>query len=322
MDQWQSYSDSAGGQRRYNGNGQMPRESSFNGQPTPQQQQQQQPPQQQQQQPPPAGFKYDQYQGSLSSHGGRAAATSPITTPQIRDNNGDVSMHDAHDYNAAGIKYPMRPHHHHQLSGGGGAGRPANLHSPAEPSSAAQRYSPMEVLSPTSPYSPFTPKSTGQPHFAGSSQRQSPTRQGDYAPASPYPPQSPYYAGRQQPQQLPPITPLAGAYDSYPPSALTPMDGTFSADPKSPRRVPVTIVKGPVPELKKIRAPTDLHPKVNAQPAFRRANPEGGFISVCTQVIDFVLAFTDKRLNPTTAAAGSHGALACDLPHLQPSLQI
>lgn len=32
--------------------------------------------------------------------------------------------------------------------------------------------------------------------------------------------------------------------------------------------------------MKKVRDTSDLHPKVNAQPAFRRANPEGGFISV------------------------------------------
>lgn len=38
--------------------------------------------------------------------------------------------------------------------------------------------------------------------------------------------------------------------------------------------------KGPVPEFKKLRALSDLKPKVNAQPMFRRANPEGGFISV------------------------------------------
>lgn len=59
----------------------------------------------------------------------------------------------------------------------------------------------------------------------------------------------------------------------------------FGNDPKSPRRpVPQSAQgppgRGPVPEFTKIRSTSDLQPKVNAQPAFRRANPEGGFISV------------------------------------------
>ncbi len=37
---------------------------------------------------------------------------------------------------------------------------------------------------------------------------------------------------------------------------------------------------GPAPEFKKLRSMGDLRPTVNTQPPFRRANPEGGFISV------------------------------------------
>jgi hypothetical protein len=48
-------------------------------------------------------------------------------------------------------------------------------------------------------------------------------------------------------------------------------------------------MKGPVPEFKKIRAPTDLRPKVTSQPLFRRANPEGGFISVSNAIPCFPL---------------------------------
>lgn len=38
--------------------------------------------------------------------------------------------------------------------------------------------------------------------------------------------------------------------------------------------------RGPVPKFQKVESTQDLKPKINTQPAFRRANPEGGFISV------------------------------------------
>ncbi|KAK0637299.1 kinase-like domain-containing protein [Bombardia bombarda] len=271
MEQWQAYPDSTGanGSRRYNGNSQMSPRAYDNGQP--------QIPAQ-----PPAGFKYDQYQGGLNPQQ-HSASTSPIATPQQRDGNGDVAMQDAHD-GYSSIKYPMRPHHQQHLSGGRSA---------QEPSAAAQRYSPMEVLSPTSPYS----KSGGGGQFSQPpAQRQSPSRSSDYAP------QSPYYGTRQGAPQLPPISPYASGQDSYPSSAVAAMDGSFS-DPKSPRRMQLqsamTLVdKGPVPEFKKIRAITDLRPKVNAQPAFRRANPEGGFISPL-QALTVHLPATYRICNPS-----------------------
>lgn len=277
MEPWQGYSDPAGGggggSRRYNGSSQQqqPSPRDYN---SPQQHQQQPPQgsssQQQQQQQPPAGFKYDQYQGGLNNQS--PMVTSPMTSPQLRDGNGDVAMHDAQDPHS-GIKYPMRPHHQHHLSGS----RAAGMYAGQEPSAAAQRYSPMEVLSPTSPYSQkpanqFTPQQ--QP-----SQRQSPTR-------PEYSPQTAYYHSRQAPTQLPPMmNAYASGQDTYSPSSgMGSMDGPY--DPKSPRRgapqsnAPLVVDKGPVPELKKIRGPGDLRPKANPQPAFRRANPEGGFISV------------------------------------------
>ncbi|KAM5345527.1 hypothetical protein ACJ41O_011388 [Fusarium nematophilum] len=281
--QWQSYpaATSPGSSRRHNGNSQVPRD--YTTQP-----------------PPPAGYKYDQFHGGAPVHPGAAAppasapvgnpAASPIAPPQMRDGNGDVAMHDAHDAHA-GIKYPMRPHHQSHLSGG----RPVNLHSPQEPSSATQRYSPMETLSPTSPYAP---KSASNSQFASpTSQRQSPTRQPDYS-------QSPYFPGgrqHQQGQQLPPINPYAsaGGQEGYPSSAVANLDGAFNLDPKSPRRpVPQAVARGPVPEFKKLRAPSDLRPKVNAQPAFRRANPEGGFISPL-QALTVHLPATYRICNPS-----------------------
>jgi dual specificity protein kinase YAK1 len=202
-----------------------------------------------------------------------------MASPSLRDGNGDVPMQDSHDgYGGlnSSAKYPMRPHHQHHLS----TGRAASLQQ--EPSAAAQRYSPMEVLSPTSPYGS---KSASANQFAQQpAQRQSPTRSSDYAPQQQQQ-QSPYYNTRQSAPQLPPINSY-GSQDSYSPSVLSSMDSSY-LDPKSPKRAPPTSAppptmqdRGPVPEFKRIRAPTDLKPKVNSQPPFRRANPEGGFISV------------------------------------------
>jgi dual specificity protein kinase YAK1 len=136
----------------------------------------------------------------------------------------------------------------------------------------------METLSPSSPYGA---SQQGQNQFGSpaGTQRQSPTRPGNFS--SP----SSYYANRQQPQQLPPITPYSSNNESYPNSATVQLNAVFGNDSKSPRRPGPQISqgppgRGPVPEFSKVRSVADLHPKVNAQPAFRRANPEGGFISV------------------------------------------
>lgn len=185
-------------------------------------------------------------------------------------------MQDAQDpYSGmnSSIKYPLRPHHQHHLSGG----RPTGIHSPQEPSAAAQRYSPMEVMSPTSPYN-SKPGASQYPQQQA--QRQSPTRSSDY------PAQSSYYGSRQPAPQLPPLSAYQTGQDTYSPGALSAVDGPY--DPKSPRRAQqssssMTVAEKapvPVPEFKKIRGQGDLKPKNNPQPAFRRAAPEGGFISV------------------------------------------
>lgn len=230
--------------------------------------------------PPPAAapYAYDhgQYHRGPLSHvhtsghpinlaGNNPAASSPMAAGSSpRDGNGDVAMHDANDAHA-GIKYPMRPHHQSHPS----SGRSSNLQSPhdPQPSSAAQRYSPMDTLSPTSPYAPKSSQFANPP-----SQSQSPSGQAEY-------PQSPYYAGHQGGQHLPPITPFSSAQDGYPSSTVSNLDAAYSNGPKSPAR-PNPPVQKPVPEFHKLRNLTELRPKNNRQPLFRRANPEGGFISV------------------------------------------
>ncbi|KAI1131495.1 kinase-like domain-containing protein [Nemania abortiva] len=275
MDQWQGYQDASGAPRRYNGTGQMTPNREY-------------PQQQSGQAHAPAGFKYDQYQGAINSHPAQSNVASPAATP--RDGNGDVPMQDVHDPYSA-MKYPMRPHHQSHLSGGGG--RSSNLHSPAEPSAAAQRYSPMEVLSPTSPYGSKVASNQGQfstPH----SQRQSPTR-------SDYPPTSPYY-GRQG-SQLPPISPYVNSQDNYQSPTVPALDGAYSNDHKLQRRpshaqtTNMPNEKKPVPQLRKIEAPSELRPRINSQPPFRRANPEGGFISPL-QALTVHLPATYRICNP------------------------
>ncbi|KAI1812030.1 kinase-like protein [Poronia punctata] len=279
MDQWQGYPDASSGSRRYNGTSQ----------PTPNREYPQQPGQAQ----PPAGYKYEQYQPTMSSHSSQSNVTSPMTSPQARDGNGDVSMQDVHDPYGS-IKYPMRPHHHAHLSGG----RQSNLHSPSEPSAAAQRYSPMEVLSPTSSHSsksvPNKP-TPNQSHYSTShSQRESPTR-ADYTPISPY------YS--RQNSQLPPMASYVNSQEGYQSATVANLDGAYSDDPKSPRRsalgqaANIAPEKRPVPQFKKIETMSELRPRINAQPPFRRANPEGGFISAL-QALTIHLPATYRICNP------------------------
>lgn len=280
MDQWgPAYHDPAGASRRYNGNDQMsPRGYSA---------QQGQAPVQ-----APAGFKYEQYQGTLNSHASPNPATSPITTPQLRDNNGDVAMADANDPYSS-MRMPMRPHQSQHISS---SSRSSTLHSPLEPSAAAQRYSPMEVLSPTSPYT----KAGGSQFSAPPTSRQSPSRSADY-----HSPQSPYYqGGRQSSQQLPPMASFPTAPEQFSQLGVTsPRGENWPNDPTSPRRManmsagPV-VNKGPVPEFRKIRTSQDLRPRVIAQPPFRRANPEGGFISPL-QALTVHLPATYRICNPS-----------------------
>lgn len=94
-------------------------------------------------------------------------------------------------------------------------------------------------------------------------------------------------SSRQPPLQLPPIHPNADSTDQfYPNSATAQLNAVFGRETKSPRQVraihPGTadMPRGPVPKFSKLDSLQDLQPRINSQPAFRRANPEGGFISV------------------------------------------
>lgn len=98
---------------------------------------------------------------------------------------------------------------------------------------------------------------------------------------------------RQQQLQLPPIQPGDTSPDQfYPASATAQLNAVFGREIRSPRnlRLPLSAgnvdrSRGPVPRFKKVEKVQDLEPRINPQPAFRRANPEGGFISVSPSML-------------------------------------
>ena len=253
----QQYSDASASPRRHNGHNQAPRDYADH------------PPQGHQS---ASAYKYDQYHSSASaatSITSSASVSSPpggTHNPQLRDGNGDVPMHDAQDPHLGLKSYPMRPHNQQRPSGS----RTGSLNSPQEQSSAGQRYSPMETLSPTLPYAPRTAQ------FGNMPQTHSPSRQGEYPPGSYFPTSRPVNINQQLPS-------MSSNYDGYPAQTVAHLDEALASNAKAPQaRVNPSLPK-PVPEFKKVRSSTELHPKNSAQPPFRRANPEGGFISVSSK---------------------------------------
>ena len=69
----------------------------------------------------------------------------------------------------------------------------------------------------------------------------------------------------------------------------------------------------PVPRFTVLHGDNDLDPKINSQPPFRRANPEGGFISVSGGPA----SIRQRVANPwPIALASSNNSPAFDLSHL------
>ena len=289
--QWQPYSDMARNrQARYPTTQQQPQQSNGSAQ-------------QHQQQ---SSYGYEAYQSASVASQPQSMVVSPVGTPHTRSyasGDGDVAMEDADPYNR--MKYPARPSHQH---------RPSGQYLGQEDSSAARRYSPM-TAAPSSPYAPSSqqPSQTPYGHYPSqsTSARQSPTRSSHYSTPS----QSSYTTpsksddfhmhglrsfymitdnvsaatSRQPPLHLHPIQPGDSSYDQYyPNSATAQLNAVFGREAKSPRKTrplhttgTANMPRGPVPKFKMLDATHDLQPRINPQPAYRRANPEGGFISVC-----------------------------------------
>ncbi|KAF2852764.1 kinase-like protein [Plenodomus tracheiphilus IPT5] len=216
--------------------------------------------------------------------------------PDFNDGDGDIAMEDVDPYKP---KYNAQRPTHQQ--------RHSQQFLQQEESAAARRYSPMN-LSPTSPYpgttqqggqnyTSFTPQAQAQTH----SNRQSPTRTNPYI----SPPNSYYSPPSSRPHapQLPPIQSNMSPESFYPQSATAQLNAVYNREARSPRtstnpnppQLP-PIGRGPVPKFEKCTNTADLQPKINSQPPFRRANPEGGFISPL-QALTAHLPMTYKLCN-------------------------
>jgi dual specificity protein kinase YAK1 len=258
---------------------------------------------------PPAGYTYESYQTPIaatkaSSLGPNiksvSMASSPAATPHSRDyvtTDSDTPMEDADPYNRS--KYPTRLTQHN---------RPSSQYMPNEESSAARRYSPMNILSPALPYNVSPTKSQNSyalPPSGPSSSRQSPTRTNTYSsPSQPY--QSPpckfwscdlfvfrmmsdrfgFVLTAQRASRLPPIQSADLNTDQYFPLSA---NSQFGPDTKSPRvgqqnNQSPSSSRGPIPKFVNVKSTQELRPRLNTQPPYRRANPEGGFISVSAHI--------------------------------------
>jgi dual specificity protein kinase YAK1 len=181
-------------------------------------------------------------------------------------------------------------------------------------SRTAARYSPMNASTPNTPYGQPQQQQQQQPqqqqtgHYNSytphTSARVSPNRQHQYT----SPTQQRYYASppsssRAHTSQLPPLqSSLSPASSFYPQSATQQLNAVFGHEnnqhsmgqqshaPDTPADV--------VPQFVRVQDITHLQPRVNAQPPFRRANPEGGFISPL-QALTTHLPATYRICNPT-----------------------
>jgi dual specificity protein kinase YAK1 len=265
-------------------------------------------------------LKYDAYgTPSIASRTANLSLSTPAGTdthtprePNMAYNHngdldGDMPMEDADPYNKQ--KYSRSATNSNRNS----------QYLPANPddvtSRTAARYSPMNT-SPTSPYLP-APQQQQQQQVGGNqyssytpqqqSARQSPTRQNPYA--SPTSTQryyaSPPSSARAHSSQLPPLQPAMSPTGYFPQSATQQLNAVFGRDAGSPgnqaqphhQPPPAHGSRGSVPQMSKVHNVLDLNPRINAQPPFRRANPEGGFISPL-QALTTHLPATYRICNP------------------------
>ncbi|KAJ5175328.1 Serine/threonine-protein kinase ppk15 [Penicillium canariense] len=262
---------------------------------------------------PPVGYTYETFQTPGTSSKTPSAnsnskpismGSSPTAPPRSRDyvTDADTTMEDADPYNRS--KYPSRPNQHTRAS--------SQFLAQAEESSAARRYSPMNVLSPPMSYPASPGKSQGSygfPPTTPGQSRRSPARAADYSspPQGYQSPPDPIWTNAvlapasNRPPRLPPLQAADLSPDQYyPPSASSHMSAPFGPGARSPRSgsLPSQVPgRGPVPKFQKIKSVQELQPRVHTQPAYRRANPEGGFISPL-QALTTHLPATYRICNP------------------------
>lgn len=209
------------------------------------------------------------------------------------DVDGDVAMEDADPYNKPKYSSSRAGHQH----------RHSQQFLQQEESAAARRYSPMN-LSPTTPYNGNSQQG-GQQYSSFNPQaqpnRQSPTRTNPYMS-----PSNNYYsppATRPHAPQLPPLQSNMSPETFFPQSATAQLNAVFSREARSPRTTNPNppqlppIGRGSVPKFTKCTNTAELEPKINTQPPFRRAAPDGGFISPL-QALTTHLPATYRICNP------------------------
>lgn len=235
------------------------------------------------------GFLYEPYQRSVANNNAAAmnSNSSASAPPQEYPRNGgpgeaDVHMEDADPYNRS--KYPSRPTHHHRLSS-----------QFMQESSAAQRYSLMNLsTTPSHVSSPKTQQGSFNYNIQTPTSRQSPTR--NY-PADRY--AEPPTPSRFNSNYLPSLQRSDMSPDSYfTGSATNPT--LSSSDARSVNSAPsqsgVPVI-GPVPRFRKVQSMQDVSHRVHTQPLYRRADPEGGFLSPL-QALTTHLPATYRICNP------------------------
>lgn len=251
---------------------------------------------------------YEAYNSpSIASRAAALAISSPPaseTRARDMDYNGDVDgdmpMEDADPFNRQ--KYARPSTNSNRLS----------QYLPADQldatSKAAARYSPMNT-SPTAPYVSSPQQSLGSnPYTSYTPQqaaRQSPSRQNAYVSPTQ---QQRYYASppsstRSQASHLPAIqSNISSASSYYPQSATQQLNAMFGNEPQSPKAPQLqqmnAVSKTGVPQFAKVNDVGLLDPRITLQPPFRRANPEGGFISPL-QALTTHLPSTYRICNPT-----------------------
>ena len=223
------------------------------------------------------GFSYEPYQNQRPNTNTNIAAMNSNANipPQDYPRNGDdVQMEDADPFNRS--KYPSRPNHHHRLS--------AQF---MQESSAAQRYSPMNLSQVDSHVSsPKNQQTTFNYNMQTPTTRMSPTRQQsrDQYGEPPTP-------GRLNAQYLASMQRSDVNQDSY----FNPGSGTHVASSAAAPQVKPSL--GPIPRFRKVQSMHEIQHRVNAQPLYRRADPEGGFLSPL-QALTTHLPATYRICNP------------------------
>jgi len=252
---------------------------------------------QQPQHQPQQSSGYQAYHGSSSVQTGPPSAVATPNTSRA-DSSADYMDIDPENYSRS--KYPQSQSREQ-------SSRQPYLQS-EDPSTLSQRYSPLNSLSPQAQYT-SGPNTLSQQMPSNYQARQSPSRpnytnltqsyynQSTGSPRTSAPPtMQTYNLPHQQAQppnisrqssmsnapQLPPIS-IQNTGDAryYPPSA-TIQQASFDQSQPSPRpNQQLTPQMEPVPQFSRVTSANDLQPRVHAQPAYRRANPDdGGFISV------------------------------------------